>query len=150
MEGVYGKGSEDEIAAGLYEITDNAESKAQARAAQAGYHAIRPSGSYEADGTPRWMEEQAPTRLGDPVKEWVLVVDGKPINSSIAESTVRLRATRLKSTHVVKPIKIAPWQKQAHLVSIGNGWSCRGVNPSGSDVEVHYDRARGLTLAGVY
>jgi CRISPR-associated endonuclease/helicase Cas3 len=146
IEAVYGAGIEENIPEPLAAITIKQMGEGLACAAMSGYHAISPNGAYESDGTIRWQEERAPTRLGDPTVEWVLTSDAEPLNGSVPESTVRLRLAALVNADSDSSIKVHPWQRVMSLCANGARWSASGDRGKGRSVNIQYDRLRGLVV----
>jgi hypothetical protein len=109
-----------------------------ARAMQGSMAAIKPDVAYQAEGIPMWDDTVAPTRLGEPVVEWVIFKDDQLLNSTVTESIIQLRISVIASGPAAS-LKVGPWQKTLNLTD----GSAACVGSKGVKV-VTYDKLRGL------
>ncbi len=144
VEGVYGPDIEQTIPMPLRQTTVDATDKALSMVNTAGFHTV--TGAYEADGTTRWDDERAPTRLGAPVREWVLSSEGKLLAASTFESSVKLYVSSLAEASPDRGIRVAPWQRSLAMAVDGTGWTARGSKLDRKPVTVRYSRDRGFTV----
>lgn len=146
MESVYGSDSINRVPNGLAEITGKANATGERNAGVGAMNSIRPGGAYEADDRHRWPDEQAPTRLGEPSREWVLCLDGEPLYGSIERSTIALRVSQLQSADGDPAVKVDPWQQTIALRREGEDFLGRGLNPKGP-VTLSYSNEMGLRMS---
>lgn len=146
IESVYGTDSADTVPHGLVEISTKAQVAGEKDARSGTMNAISPDSAYEADDRHRWPDEQAPTRLGEPTKEWVLCVDGKPLHETIERSTISLRISQLSSADGEPTMKVDTWRGTIALRREGGELLGRGTNRSGP-VTISYGDRTGLRIS---
>jgi len=145
IESVYGSDSIN-LPNGLAEVTRRANAADERNAGIGAMNSIPPGSAYETDDRYRWPDEQAPTRLGEPTREWVLCLDGKPLCGSIERSTIALRASQLQSADGDPAIKVDPWRRTIALRREGDRFLGRGSNPRGP-VTLSYSDKTGLRIS---
>lgn len=137
VEGVFANAV---IPAGLSKISSTHTGKQLAQSMQGAMSAINPRLPYQAEGLPMWDDITAPTRLGEPVSEWVVFETGKPITGDLATSTIQLRQSQVQAAPDAG-VRVGKWQRSMNLV--GGQAECIGWK---GPVTVVYDRERGLVV----
>jgi CRISPR-associated endonuclease/helicase Cas3 len=145
IEAVYGAESSGAIPDGLAEITRRACAAGDRNAGIGAINSIRPGSAYEADERYRWSDERAPTRLGEPTREWVLCANGSALYETAERSVVLLRVSQLSSANGESSMKVAPWQGTIALRREGDQLIGRGTNRSGP-VSISYQAQTGLRI----
>ncbi|WP_297475959.1 CRISPR-associated helicase Cas3' [Ferrovum sp.] len=138
VEGVFG----DNVSCPpkLRKQANSNEGKTLLQALAANNATINPSSwySFQQGDTQTWNDETAPTRLGDPVREWVICESGRPITGNVFTSTISLRLVRVKDAPKAS-IKVSSFQQAMNLI---NGYAeCSNMN---GPIDVTYDKQRGL------
>jgi len=146
IESVYGIDSAAAVPKGLIEISTKAREVGEKNAGVGAMNAMSPDSAYEADGRYRWPDEQAPTRLGELTKEWVLCVDGKPLHETIERSTISLRMSQLSSADGEPTMKVNEWRGTIALRREGGELLGRGTNRRGP-VTISYGARTGLRIS---
>jgi len=142
VEGIYGDDTISRIPAGLKSQSLQTDGVDVARVFQGDMSAIKPGTLYQTEGVPAWDDVVAPTRLGEPTVEWIVCVEGAPINGTIAESTLQLRESQLYAFDGEMKIPgQGPWQR---IMNLANG-STTGRSKKGT-VKVTYDQQKGLSI----
>ena len=72
--------------------------------------------------------------------------DGQPLNGGIAESTVNVRVSALVQASDDARLHVAPWQRVLAMTADGTQWRALGQTLAGQQVEIRYDRSRGLAI----
>jgi CRISPR-associated endonuclease/helicase Cas3 len=137
VEGVY---AAPDAPAGLLVQTNAYAGRQLAQSAQGGMSAINPKLPYQAEGVPMWNDIVAPTRLGEPVSEWLVFESGVPITGKAQTSTIQLRNSQILDAPATG-LAAGKWQRPLSLVE-GKA-DC--VGPRGA-ITVTYDQERGLAL----
>lgn len=90
-----------------------------------------------------WDDSQAPTRLGEVSKEWVLFEDGKPISGCLETSTISIELRKLSSSIGSDFLKkvVGKFQEPINLI---NGMAL-GIS-GGKTVHVTYSKKLGLVI----
>jgi CRISPR-associated endonuclease/helicase Cas3 len=142
VEAVYGRDVAASIPAGLAQRTADAARRALRDAGVATLNTVPAQAAYEADGQPRWDDERAPTRLGEPSQEWVLVSNGRPLGGSVPASVVSLRGSLLAEAPGDSRVQVGPWQRTLDITA----QPVVGRRLGGREVLVSYDSGRGLVV----
>jgi CRISPR-associated endonuclease/helicase Cas3 len=143
IETVYGPDAAASIPAAIGQRTADAARCALRGAGVATLNTVPPQAAYEADGQPRWDDERAPTRLGEPSQEWVLVRGGRPLAGSVPASVVALRGSLLADAPGDSRVQVGPWQRTLDDVT---ALEVSGRRLGGREVLVSYDSGRGLVV----
>lgn len=112
VEGVY---ADPFVPPGLIEQVTSYAGKELAHASQGAMSAINPRLPYQAEGVPMWDDIVAPTRLGEPVLEWVVFESGKPVTGELETSTIQLRRSLLMEAPDAG-VAVGKWQRSINLV----------------------------------
>lgn len=78
------------------------------------------------------------------MQEWILLLDGAPLNGSVQRSMVRVRKLLVKSVGTIEFRDMAPWQKAINLTRKAGALVAEGVNHRDEAVTVLYDQRVGL------
>lgn len=146
IESVYGSDSIAKVPDGLAAISRGANATGERNAGVGVMNSTRPDSAYQADDKYRWSDEQAPTRLGEPTREWVLCLDGQPLYGSVERSTITLRLSQLRSADGDGAVKVEPWKGTIPLQRQGDALLGRGANRLGP-VRLSYSSETGFRVS---
>lgn len=141
VEGVYGAEFAERVPSGLRDNAAKAERRRASMAIRARANLVAPNAPYATDGVEEWDDEEAPTRLGERTREWVLCESGSPIRGDVESSVVSLRASAIARGPECKGVAVGSWRKTLNLV----GGSATCERSDGSKLTVRYDARRGLS-----
>lgn len=141
VEGVYGAGSEGAVPLGLQSRTGHAMQRQGRLRVAALANEIGPEAEYSTDGAEVWTDEEAPTRLGERSREWVLCERGAPIKGDVERSVVSVRVSAIARAPGCRGLAVGSWRATIELVD--GAALCE--RPDGRRIEVRYDVVRGLT-----
>lgn len=142
VEGVYCEAAAvAAIPGGLNENALKARHKRDAMTESARANLIPPGMDYSNDGGPIWDDEEAPTRLGERSREWVLCENGMPLCGDIEKSVVSLRYSALARAPEATGLRTGPWRKTLNFVE--GVAECERMD--GTRLRVRYDPRRGLS-----
>ena len=139
IEAVYGS-SAIPVPPGIAEVAARVEAKRQEMMRKAMKNVISLTAPYGDDGTPLWEDnENAPTRLGQVSREWVLCEGDEPVCGDAARSVISLPAFRVASAPEAR-VLVGSWQKTMKL----SAGTATVLDAGGKALFVRYDAVRGL------
>lgn len=140
VEAVYGDSARP-LPPGISEVALRAAARRQNMMLRAMKNVVSLTAPYGDDGTPLWDDnENAPTRLGQVSREWVLCEGDEPVCGDAARSVISLSAFRIASAPEAR-VRVGAWQSTLRLQA---GVSTV-TDAAGRDRVVRYDKVRGLS-----
>jgi CRISPR-associated endonuclease/helicase Cas3 len=142
VEGVYGGAAA--VPDGLSDRADRASRERAAMTHAARANVMSSNDAYAATDLFAWDDEDAPTRLGERSREWVLCEGGEPITGELEGSVVSLRLNAISKAPECRLVAAGSWRRTLDF----HDGVARCERPDGSALVVRYDRRQGLSWSG--